>query len=603
MDSTSRLTWLACCLLVSGHFVCGSPYSPPDNFEETTFDWKSVSPSTGLEYHKCYEGLQCARLEVPLDWNNASNKNTVVLAIARIPAKVPLSDPSFGGTILLNPGGPGGSGIDVLRWTGYGVQEIVDDQKHFEILSWDPRGIQYTTPSPACFGDNISRQLFALKTSAVGTLDASTSAFNMKWAAAKGFGELCANSSIGMYSDGSNIRQFMSTSLVARDMVRIIDKVEERLRREDRTQGGADDQQQSIFSAIDAKPALLNYWGHSYGSYLGNTFASMFPGRVGRMVLDGVVDAMDYAATGWTSNMQDNKKNLAILFQYCFEAGERCALFDESYSGPSEIQSKVEAYINALVQNPVPVVHNGTVELITYLDVAGAIHAAQYFPNQLWPGLAEVLSDLLNGKTASMIPYLKQLSLPRNPAKDSTGQPFLVSTSLPFNNKTQALPPDYPHGTEAGRAVLCGDGDDITSTTKEQFQKYVDLLIEQSPIAGRFWAEITLYCTGWPRSLRPAEHNRFTGPFTSALSDYDPRASPLLFLGNTADNVTPVRNALKMAGLHEGARVLVQDSVGHCSSPNNPSACTFTIVKDFFATGKLPPEGTVCQGSKKPFDL
>lgn len=71
---------------------------------KTNFDWSSLSAAEDLKYKPCYDKFECARLYVPLDWNNSSSPNNVSLAIVRLPAKVPESDPDHGGTIITNPG-------------------------------------------------------------------------------------------------------------------------------------------------------------------------------------------------------------------------------------------------------------------------------------------------------------------------------------------------------------------------------------------------------------------------------------------------------------------------------------------------------------------
>lgn len=78
----------------------------------TEFDWANISSHVNLRYHACYEDtFDCARLTLPLDWKNASSTHQISLAIIRLPATVPASHPNHGGTIILNPGGPGGSGV------------------------------------------------------------------------------------------------------------------------------------------------------------------------------------------------------------------------------------------------------------------------------------------------------------------------------------------------------------------------------------------------------------------------------------------------------------------------------------------------------------
>ena len=571
-----------------------------------TFDWTSIQPLTELRYTPCYDGFECARFIVPLDWTNLRQEtygNEVILAVARVPAKVNESDPSFGGTIVLNPGGPSGSGVDILRWAGRGVQEIVDGEKHFEILSFDPRGTKYSTPSAACFEDDADRDMYLLQSRAVGSVDDSEFSLNTKWTLAQGFGQLCEASNLGIYPDGANIRQYVSTALVAYDMANLTDAIEEhRLHALSHTKSTTERQQ--VMDQQFRLP-LLNYWGYSYGSYLGNTFASMFPYRVGRMILDGVVDAPDYTATGWASNLQDNDKVWLKFFEWCFEAGSKCALYNSHIKSPNDLAIQLDQFMDHLMDNPLPIVYNDNIYLFTYFDLASQMHYASYGPYQIWPLLALGLSALMQGDTASFL-ALDTDTLPSNQALPSAFSPFLQHYNFldPFNNRSIPYPPGYPHGLEASTAILCGDGADITSDPKSSYYAYLQLLKSQSRLIGPVWAQTTLWCRHWPSSQRPLDRNRFTGPWTTKLSQYqqDGRASPLLFIGNTADPVTPVRNAFKMASQHEGARVLVQDAPGHCSGINIPSECTWGVIRRFYNEGEMPVDGTVCGVDWKPWD-
>ena len=572
-----------------------------------TFDWTSIKPLTKLRYTTCYDGFECARLNVPLDWTDLSTGNEVTLAVARLPAKVNESDPSFGGTIVLNPGGPSGSGNDILRWAGRGVQEIVDGEKHFEILSFDPRGTKYTTPSAACFEDDADRDTYLLQSTAVGSVDDSGFSLNTKWALAQGFGRLCESSSLGIYPDGSNIRQYVSTALVARDMVKLTDAIEEH-RLHILSSLKSDTDRQKVLDE-EYKPPLLNYWGYSYGSYLGNTFASMFPSRVGRMILDGVVDAPDYAATGWSTNLQDNDKVWLKFFEWCFEAGPKCALYGSHTKSPNDMASQLDQFMDYLMDNPLPIVYNDNIYMFTYFDLASQMHFASYGPYQVWPLLATGLAVLLQGDAMPLLSMASSLSTQSNspdPHLPSSSFPHLQFYNFldPFNNRSTPFPPGYPHGLEAATSILCGDGADITSDTKSSYYAYLQLLKSQSRLIGPVWAQVTLGCRHWPTSQRPAESNRFTGPWSTTLSQYqnDSRASPLLFIGNTADPVTPLRNAIKMAAQHEGAKVLVQDAPGHCSGTNIPSECTWGVIRRFYNEGDMPIDGTVCGVDWKPWD-
>jgi hypothetical protein len=75
------------------------------NIAETPVTWDEITPSKSLEYHSCGDEFQCARLEVPMDYNRTDGKGrTFSLAIVRLPAKVPVTDPRYGGAVLINPG-------------------------------------------------------------------------------------------------------------------------------------------------------------------------------------------------------------------------------------------------------------------------------------------------------------------------------------------------------------------------------------------------------------------------------------------------------------------------------------------------------------------
>ena len=357
------------------------------------------------------------------------------------------------------------------------------------------------------------------------------------------------------------------------------------------------------------KLPLLNYWGYSYGSYLGNTFASMFPYRVGRMILDGVVDAPDYTATGWTSNLQDNDKVWLKFFEWCFEAGSKCALYNSHVKSPNDLAFQLDQFIDHLMDNPLPIVYNDNIYLFTYFDLASQMHYASYGPHQVWPLLALGLSALLQGDAASFITTIASTdspsSFPSFPPHPFHLPPLSYNFLDPFNNRSVPYPPGYPHSFEASAAILCGDGTDITVTSpKSSYYSYLQLLKSQSRLIGPIWAQITLMCRHWPRSQRPSDRNRFTGPWSTKFSQYqqDGRASPLLFIGNTADPVTPLRNAFKMASQHEGARVLVQDAPGHCSGTNIPSECTWGVIRRFYNDGEMPVHGSVCGVDWKPWD-
>lgn len=239
----------------------------------SNFNWADIQPSRRLKYHDCYEGLLCARLLLPLDWTQKENKENVALAIARLPATLNVTDPAHGGTIIINPGGPSGSGIGFLRSNGRLLQRIVQGEKSFDVLSFDPRGVFHSTPHPDCFENSLARQAFNLRRHSLGTLDVSNETVKLLYASTKGYGQMCAEHS----QERFDIKEYMSTASVASDILEIVNQVEadyDLQRQEDRDladrspQGDLDlrstgNEQQTMLSQSrieDRKLAKLQYW-------------------------------------------------------------------------------------------------------------------------------------------------------------------------------------------------------------------------------------------------------------------------------------------------------------------------------------------------------
>lgn len=258
------------------------------------FDWTSITPSHNLEYHPCYHDRQCARLLLPLDWLDESNDETVAIAITKLPAVVDEDNDSFGGAIFAQPGGPAVSGtrFNVARAQFLRDNIDISGKKHYEIVSFDGRGIGRSEPHIDCF-PGLLGYMRGLETEVNGALDISPAALAFRIAAADADGRQCEKTH-------GKFLSHVGTPNVARDMVAMIDKIEH-LRRD-----AAKRRQQSDYGEYDDTTTLelrrdvheedvprLQYIGVSYGTFIGNTFASMFPGRVGRMVLDGVMGADD----------------------------------------------------------------------------------------------------------------------------------------------------------------------------------------------------------------------------------------------------------------------------------------------------------------------
>lgn len=271
------------------------------------FDWTSITPSEHLEYHDCFDGFRCARLMAPLDYKNESDLRTIAIAMIKLPAAVLADAASFAGSVLTNPGGPGGSGVEFLLRDGKGLRAVLDKpgRRHYEVVSFDPRGIGSSRPRANCFAhDMLGRDAAALELRGRGSL-AGDGALPYVLALQRAIGRRCQDADESGVN-GGQILGYMSTPNVARDLVQMVDKIAELRAREADGRDDGDDRLELRRRSFqedrndddddDDDIPRLQYIGYSYGTVLGNYFASMFPGRVGRLMLDGVVNAEDYSS-------------------------------------------------------------------------------------------------------------------------------------------------------------------------------------------------------------------------------------------------------------------------------------------------------------------
>ncbi len=252
---------------------------------ESSFNWTAINPTPDLRYHDCFNGFRCARLRVPLDWQNTSDTRTVALAITALPATVSEDDPSFGGTIIMITGGPGSSGVDFVQGFGPEMKLIAERNKHYEVLSYDPRGAGYSTPTVDCFGGDWPARTAFLETQFwIGPLDRSRDALERQGALNSAYGTLCQET-----MKDSGILAHVAIVGVARDIVEMLDRFDElrRKRKAIRHPGIRNKDRRGV------PAARLQGYAYSYGTIVANTFASMYPGRVRRLIVDAAVDAND----------------------------------------------------------------------------------------------------------------------------------------------------------------------------------------------------------------------------------------------------------------------------------------------------------------------
>ena len=534
-----------------------------------------------LDFRKCYGNLQCAKLELPLDYWNGTNLNkTISLAIAKVPAKVPVTDPRYGGPILVNPGGPGGSGVELAAVIGTQIQTLVDSPEHpdshlaenstakyYDIIGFDPRGIGNTSPVAMCFDAGPASWSWMLREMAEGILGSSDAALGRLWSMNQALGDTCHRT-----TEGDDIKQFITTASVARDMIELIERHGEWKESEARrliSQEAAVRNRKTGLCQLPGLPQYLaykpgeeklQYWGFSYGTFLGSTFASMYPSRVSRLILDGVVDADDYIQTLWTDNLDDTEKVVQALYKTCARAGPTLCPLAQPSSTPADIESRIADLLASLYHNPLPV-PGPTPEVISYSDVKQLIFQSLYGPIATFPTLTHLLAALARRDGSALRPLLAPIH----------------SYSCPRGNASRDIP-DMQQEV-AQWSIVCADGAEQSFLTPASFDTYWRALDAKSPSTGAIWARIRMRCAGW----RIRALHRFTGPFKGQT------AHPVLWVGNTADPVTPVGSAWKMAANFPGSVVLEQDSAGVSSSFVTYLLCFLCLSAPFRRAHTYPP--------------
>lgn len=555
--------------------------------QAATHDWNSIRPSKSLEYHGCYQNAaQCARLILPLDYKNPNDTRNVIVAILKHPAAVPENHPTFGGSIFLNPGGPGGSATEMARTVGPEFQRRLErsGRRHYEYIGIDPRGIGFSWPPANCFPDDLfSRQILKTETRGLGPLDEGDRTVPYGLALHDGFGQRCLTAD-SSGANGGPIMAYAGTASVARDMVEVTDRIEE-LRRK-----GAN-KSSSATNSTRQDVARVQYMGFSYGTVLGHYLVSLFPERVGRIVLDGVVDAQDYSTgPGWTRNLIDTDKIYTDFFKGCHLNPSTCALSRKDDTSGADVQHRFERWLHTIQKAPITSIGpSGDIRVLPASGVRSYMGDAFYTPLATFKDMASRLDKAMNGNaTALFEAYFQDLT----PQHTKKGCVF---------DEIQG-----PDGGDGGVPVLCGDGDDVSGKDAGWWRRYSKQLVSQSSIYGAQWATIRFRCSRWPFK----SNWQFKGPFTAPAPKVDAGgkpvpgypAAPNLYLTSRLDPVTPLVNAREMRKRYPGSGLVIVEGAGHTAvNAEGNSECFASALATYLETGSVPEKELICQPECGPW--
>jgi pimeloyl-ACP methyl ester carboxylesterase len=306
----------------------------------------------------------------------------------------------------------------------------------------------------------------------------------------------------------------------------------------------------------------LTYLGFSYGSYLGSTYAHLFPHRVRALAIDGVLDPRL-----WSSGQQirvdapASGAEMQELLRLCDQARRQCAFWTPEGSRQrwAELASRLRR---------APVTLDGT-DYTYDLLIADAV-GAMYAP-EIWGGPEGY---------AAFLDLVADAALGDRAAAAAAGRlrPDLL-------DRLSADEADYPNGFEAYYGNQCADTQ--YPRTVRAFGRVADTTARQSRL-GPYWWWGNTSCANWPTAP-----DRYAGPWGTRTS------APVLVVGNHFDAVTGYRGAVGTAEVLTGSRLLTYAGWGHTAYGR--SACVSRYVDAYLVRGALPPRGTVCPANPNPF--
>ncbi|WP_413757771.1 alpha/beta hydrolase [Streptomyces sp. MMBL 11-3] len=454
------------------------------------------------------EGFQCATLKAPLDYADPA-AGDIRLAVARKKATGPGERL---GSLLVNPGGPGGSAVDYLQsYAGIGYPAEV--RARYDMVAVDPRGVARSEPVECLNGRRMD---------AYTQTDTTPDDAREKTALAdayKRFAEACGRRS-------AKVLRHVSTVEAARDM--------------DVVRAALGDEK-------------LTYVGASYGTFLGATYAGLFPERVGRLVLDG---AMDPSLPARKMN-QDQTAGFETAFRsFAKDCVRRpdCPL-GRAGTPPEQVGKNLKAFFRQLDATPLDTGDADGRRLGEALATTGVI--AAMYDEGAWPMLREAL-------TAAM--------------KEKDGAGLLVLSDSYYERGADGR---YANLMSANAAVNCLDLPPAFSSP-EEVEKGVPAFEKASPVFGEGLAWASLSCAYWP--VKPTGEPRSIAAKGSA---------PIVVVGTTRDPATPYAWARALASQLSAGTLLTYDGDGH-TAYGRGSACIDSAINRYLLEGTPPKDGKRC---------
>jgi pimeloyl-ACP methyl ester carboxylesterase len=463
--------------------------------------------------------VECASQNVPLDYDRPGGK-TIVIAVARVPAR---DQAHRIGSLFFNLGGPGAPAVDFLQIGGGAMFDALNER--YDIVGFDPRGVGQSSPSIDCKANQETEGPSSQPFPTPLTLDlrallAKDQRYLRRCAALNG-----------------KILSHVSTADTARDM--------------DVLRNAVGDQK-------------LSYLGFSYGTFLGSTYAALFPNKFRALVLDGPLDADEYLSDplkGSNAQTAAFERALGRFFGACAANQTACLNF-----GGVDPWDAYDQLVDAANASPIPAPRYTPDPRPVDGDDLNAAAGIMMYAKEFWPLWAEALATAQAGDGSLVRAIVDELFYGRDP---DTGQ--------------------YDPGSDGFYAIYGAEAHwptDIGTYLREGDQAW-GMFDHFYSIHG--YTELNFGL--WPATAR----DTYEGPFR--VKDSAP--TPLV-VATTYDPATPYRGALKLVRELGNARLLTMRGDGH-TAYGGSSPCIDDAVNTYLLEGTLPAAGTVCR-QEVPFE-
>jgi pimeloyl-ACP methyl ester carboxylesterase len=454
-----------------------------------------------LRWEPCRGDFWCSTLTVPLDYEKPRGP-TIDLALLKVPA----GDPDRRlGSLVVNPGGPGAPGTDYAASAGLAFRPPL--RERYDIIGFDPRGTGSSDPVD-CLSDSQLDQYIASDPAP------DTAAERQEYAGwVQAIGRGCPARSGALASH-------VSTVEAARDM-------------------------DVLRAALGER--RLDYFGASYGTKLGATYAELFPRRVGRFVLDGAVDLSIGTRQAGLEQAAGFETALRAYVTDCVENEDPCFLGDSVEEGLATISD----LLDQIDQDPLPT------SLGRDLEVGNAFYGVvtPLYVRDYWYLLSQALQQAMDGDGTTLLRLSDLYS--------SRGDDGYTDNSA-----------------EAIYAINCLD-DPWAIPPGQVPAQYADFE-RASPTFGRVFAWSLTGCDG--TRVRAEE------PFPEVDAQ---GAAPIVVVGTTRDPATPYLWAQHLAAQLDSGVLVTRDGDGH-TGYNSGNECVDEAVEGYLLRGDVPRDGLRC---------